>query len=187
MSSATALRDMMRALEGFAAGPNSVLLAEYEKFRQQTPALAIAALAGLGSKYLAVGAPDTCGIIHCGSATEAIAECHTLLFGPLEFRVVGAELSGSTNCSAEEAFASDLVCMPENEEFSLAWIAEATHLNVHRNVSPSDSLNTLCDFASVTELSQSSEASSHGKLSEVICGQVSGRVGEEITLLLENR
>ncbi|MBL4634903.1 MAG: hypothetical protein JKY56_13610 [Kofleriaceae bacterium] len=182
MSTTDQLRAAMRAIEDASAETADTILSEYEKLYGQNPDLAVAALFGLGSKYLAVGAPETCGIIGCGSAGPAIIACHTLLFGPLEYRVVGESIAGTTSTSVEDAFACDLVCLATDQDFSLHWIADATHLNVRQADEISAAVKALCEIVTLTALKPRQETEERS-LSEVICGQVSGRVGEELTML----
>ena len=83
-----------------------------------------AALAGLGSNYLAVGAPSTLALVgHSDEQCQALMACHRLLFGELE-------TIRSSEVGIEEAMAADIVCLPCTTEFSLDWIADATHLNL---------------------------------------------------------
>ena len=152
-----------------------------------------AVLAGLGSKYLAVGSPDSVGLIHCGSAAPAIAACHALLFGALEIKVSGATpppgISEALSCDLEEAFACDIVCLPCTTEFDMAWIAEATHLNLrYATPGPSVSARQLFQSCAVTLESQHGDAlpREHGSLHQVIIGQVSGRMADELTLLFHD-
>lgn len=142
-------------------------------------ALRFAALAGLGSKYLAVGTPTTLGLIACEAEDEALVACHELLFGPLE-------VLRSSEMTNEEAMAADIVCLPTNAVFELDWIAEATHLNIRSAGSWSAGMNELASCTALTYLNAAAAADgvSHGLLSEVIRGSVSGRMGEEITALL---
>ncbi len=187
MSNTDQLRSAMRAMEDASGGTGDTILSVYEALYANSPDLAVAALFGLGSKYLAVGAPETCGIIGCGSAGPEIVACHDLLFGPLEYRVIGDEIAGTTNTSLEDAFACDLVCLATNQEFSLHWIADATHLNLCRSSGEiSADVKALCKIVTLTAL-KSTQDSEERSLNQVISGQVSGRVGEELTMLIEVR
>lgn len=141
--------------------------------------LRFAALAGLGSKYLAVGTPTTMGIIDCGEHAAFLIECHSLLFGPLEI-LRGEELG------CEEAMAADIVCLTSSSEFDLDWIAEATHLNVLDTGPWSTGMQALAQTSSLTyiDIATRGPHNSHGLLADVIVGTVSGRMGEELTALV---
>lgn len=141
--------------------------------------LRFAALAGLGSKYLAVGTPMTLGLVNCDAEEEALVACHRLLFGPLE-------VLRTADVSTEEAMAADIVCLAATTEFELDWIAEATHLNI-RSAGPwSEGMHKLASSAALTYLNAATAGPgvSHGLLCDVIQGSVSGRMGEEITALV---
>lgn len=163
------LRAAMRAVEDDPAAGTASL----------TPALRFAVLSGLGSKYLAVGAPSSLGIIDLDSNAEAIVVCHRLLFGELEVK-------RNRDMGVEEALAADIVCLPATTDFELEWIAEATHLNILDASPHSRGMAELTQHCALTYLDPqgASRARSHGLLAEVIRGSVSGRMGEEITALL---
>jgi hypothetical protein len=139
-----------------------------------------AALAGLGSKFLAVGSPATLGLVDVGPAAGLLQACHEHMFGPLEVRCAGAPYS------AEEALACDIVCLPSTAEFSLDWIADATHLNVVDQGPWSEGMKALARSASMTLVGPPRHRVErpHGGLNDVIQGSVSGRMGEEVTVLL---
>jgi hypothetical protein len=141
--------------------------------------LRFAARAGLGSKYLAVGTPTTLGLVNCDAEQEALIACHELLFGPLE-------VLRSADTSIEEAMAADIVCLPTTAIFELDWIAEATHLNIMTTGPWSEGMQQLATCTALTYLNAATAGPgvSHGLLSEVIHGSVSGRMGEEITALV---
>lgn len=149
-----------------------------------------AALAGLGSKYLAVGSPATLGIIACGAAAPALQACHELLFGTLQVRSSGdnlfAEDAAVAEHSIEESLACDIVCLPTEADFAVEWIAEATHLNLVDSGPWSMGMQALLHCARFTLIGQPRHTihKVHGRLTDVITGSVSGRMGEEITALL---
>ncbi len=142
--------------------------------------LRFAALAGLGSKYLAVGTPTTMGLVDCDMHQDALITCHELLFGPLE-------VLRSADSSIEEAMAADIVCVSTTTAFEFDWIAEATHLNIFDAGPWSKSMQELATLAALTYLNAGTVpigGIAHGLLSEVIRGSVSGRMGEEVTALV---
>ncbi len=144
----------------------------------ENPVLLAAALAGLGSKYLAVGSPATLGLIGCGPYSDALIACHTLLFGTLE-------VQRSEDIGIEEAMAADIVCISSSTEFELAWIADATHINVLSDGTWSKGMHELATTTSLTLSAPNPEfPAPYGLLAEVIQGVVSGRIGEEITVLM---
>jgi hypothetical protein len=149
-----------------------------------------AALAGLGSKFLAIGAPQTIGLSKCGDAASPIYACHDMLFGPLEIRSAGEQQFESglapQACSTEESLACDVVCLTTSEDFLLEWIADATHLNIVDSGSWSSGMQALATRSSVTWVGKPRHelGQGHGSLAQVIQGKVSGRVSDEITCLL---
>jgi hypothetical protein len=149
-----------------------------------------AALAGLGSKYLAIGSPQTIGLTNCGSAAPALYACHEILFGPLHIRIAGEHaLHGHSDlleCSEEESLACDIVCLSTGEDVSLDWIADATHLNLVDSGPWSASMQSLAARMAVTWVGKPRHGLglAHGSLADVITGAVSGRVAEEISCLL---
>lgn len=153
-----------------------------------------AALAGLGSKYLAVGSPASLALIDCGPAAAWIVACHELLFGDgVDIKLSGDNLappsSTAVRCEREQAFASDIVCMPCTVDFDLAWIAEATHLNLcWQPPGPSAGALILFESSSVTVESEHPPplARRQSSLDEVITGHVSGRMADELTVLLHD-
>ncbi|MCP4448870.1 MAG: hypothetical protein GY811_26590 [Myxococcales bacterium] len=164
-----ALRKAMKAIE---AAPESAQLLSDATLR-------FASLAGLGSKYLAVGTPMSMGLVHCNEYEEALIQCHTHLFGELEIlnnKVVGVET----------AMAADIVCLTSDTDFELMWIADATHLNMFDTGIWSAGMRELSRACDITYLNAPAIAPgrAHGLLADVIGGSVSGRMGEEITALL---
>lgn len=161
---------------------------------QEVPGLSApmhrAALAGLGSKLLAIGAPSSLGLAECGEEATQLLECHQLLFGPLQLRCAGnnAALPSADVrlCSLEESFACDIVCLSTTTELCMDWIPEATHLNIVDTGPWSSGMQALAKEASITWTGSPRHPlnHSHGELAEVIQGRVSGRMGEEITGLL---
>ncbi len=143
------------------------------------PKIRFAALAGLGSKYLAVGSPMSVGLIEFGGNDAELIECHRLLFGELEFL-------RSEDLGIEEAMAADIVCLHATAEFDPTWIADATHLNIRDSPRHSAGMTQLSEACALTYLNAQSAGSgqAHGLLVDVICGRISGRVGEEITALV---
>lgn len=156
-----------------------------------------AAISGLGSKYLAVGSPESIGLVDCGAAATWLIECHELLFGKLRFKLAGDNVvdsswsggSSTLRCQSEEAFACDIVCAPCTLDFDSNWIAEATHLNL-RYQAPGPSASSCVAMASCGVTLESTHAEgvvrSHGSLAEVITGRVSGRMADELTILLHD-
>ncbi len=173
------LQAAMKAIEALDSVPSSLSREQHW-----------AALAGLGSKFLAIGAPETIGLLHCGGAAGAIYRCHELQFGPLKIRSAGDHaLDGSADifkCSSEESLACDLVCLTTTSDFSPEWIADATHLNIIDDGPWSPGMQSLAAQARLTWVGTPRHALSaeHGPLNDVIRGSVSGRVSEEITCLL---
>jgi len=145
------------------------------------PPVEFAALAGLGSKYLAIGSPDSLGLIVGSEFTAALTTCHTQLFGPLD--VIDSDVVG-----IECAMAADIVCLCSSTEFEMDWIAEATHLNIVDDGSWSRGMQALAQSCALTYVrappSTEESRPRHGLLSDVITGSVSGRMGEEITVLV---
>jgi ornithine cyclodeaminase/alanine dehydrogenase-like protein (mu-crystallin family) len=172
------LKAAMAALEGLQ-----------EQF-ETTPAIHQAALAGLGSKFLAIGSPSSLGLIGCGPAAQAIDTCHEILFGALALRCAGdnelAREQSVTSCSIEEGLACDIVSISTTEDFSMEWIPEATHLNIVDTGPWSAGMQRLARDAHITWLGEPRHAlaKGHGSLADVIRGIVSGRMSEEITGLL---
>lgn len=168
-------------------------MAAFERCEKPTlePNVCWAALTGLGSKYLAVGSPENIGLIDCGEAKSWIVLCHEILFGPMQVKLAGTMKQPfypePLACSVEEAFASDIVCAPWSLAFDPAWIAEATHLNLRSSgTAPSAGAQTVFASASVTVQRNPKNPLQrrHGSLDEVIRGQVSGRMADELTILL---
>ena len=148
-----ALRTLMKEIE---ANPDALPTRASGDIR-------FAALAGLGSKYLAVGSPASLGLVNCGAHSDAIAVCHELLFGPLE-------VLHDQDLGVEEAMAADIVCLPSSTEFELAWIAEATHLNVLDDGRWSEGMTQLANHCSITYAAASLPSkgrNAHGLLSDV--------------------
>lgn len=141
--------------------------------------LHFAALAGLGSKYLAVGSPASLAVVGCGADRDSIIACHELLFGYLDI-LHGDQLG------IEEAVAADIVCLPTSTEFDLEWIADATHLNVLDDGQWSEGMKQLARHCSVTYTGRDlpAQGHAHGLLADVVRGSVSGRMGEEVTVLV---
>lgn len=172
------LREAMAALEAL------------QELTDVEPTVHRAALAGLGSKFLAVGAPGSLGLAQSGADAPALLECHTLLFGPMELRCAGDNAiesgPGIRMCSMEESFACDIVCLATTTEFSRDWIPEATHLNIVDTGPWSSGMQALAREASMTWVGSPRHPllNSHGDLAAVIEGRVSGRMGEELTGLL---
>ena len=167
------LEQSMRAIEAAAvAGEPSPAPASSQQ-------LHFAALAGLGSKYLALGTPASLGLIGDSSAAPALLAVHQLLFGPLEIRY-------ADQLSIEEALASDIVCLPTSSEFEVQWIADATHLNLIDSGHWSAGATELLRSAQIATVGapQRPIPNHHGSLADVITGKVSGRMGEELTGLL---
>ena len=165
-----ALRTLMKAIE---ANPDALPA-------KTSGGIRFAALAGLGSKYLAVGSPASIGLVHCGAHSEGIAVCHELLFGPLE-------VLHDQDVGVEEAMAADIVCLPSSTEFELAWIAEATHLNILDDGHWSKGMIQLANHCRITYAAESLPTrahKAHGLLADVVRGSVSGRMGEEFTALV---
>ena len=159
-------------MKSIEANPNAALGTENATLR-------FAAFAGLGSKYLAVGTPMTLGVVNCDAEYQALVTCHGIIFGPLE-------VLRSEDTSTEEAMAADIVCLPATTEFAVDWIAEATHLNIMDTGPWSEGMQELASSTALTYLSAAAAGphGSHGLLTEVIRGSVSGRMGEEITALV---
>lgn len=172
------LREAMAALEALQEVPDLA------------PTLHRAALAGLGSKFLAIGAPCSLGIAECGEDATALLDCHQFLFGPLEVRSAGDNSfeAGAKirRCSIEESLACDIVCLSTTTEFSRDWIPDATHLNIVDTGPWSSGMQALAREASMTWVGSPRQGldNCHGELAEVIQGKVSGRMGEELTGLL---
>lgn len=149
-----------------------------------------AALAGLGSKFLAIGSPESIGLADCGDDAAALYACHEIQFGPLKIRAAGDNRletpTDISHCSIEESMACDLVCLSTTQAFAPEWIADATHLNIVDTGPWSAGMQALADNATITWVGtpRHSLRSTHGSLADVIRGKVSGRMGEEITCLL---
>jgi hypothetical protein len=160
--------------------------------RQLEERLRAGALAGLGSKYLAVGSPASIGLIHCGDAATAIFECHEIVFGcSWQLRIAGNNLLDvdSLPCDIEEAMACDVVCLPCHVDFELEWIADGTHINL-RNTGAGTSVGVarLLQAADITVESQTPPPllRAYSSLQQVITGLVKGRMGEEVTVLFHD-
>ncbi len=149
-----------------------------------------AALAGLGSKYLALGSPTSLGLLSCGSDASALRRCHEILFGELALRSAGGnqldDAKASGSFTLEEAFACDIVCLSTSLEFEDIWIADATHLNIVDTGEWTKGMHSLARRAHFTYVGtpRHALAHSHGSMEQVISGSVSGRMGEELTVLL---
>ena len=162
--------------------------------RQVDPALSArmtrAALAGLGSKYLALGAPSSLGLVACGPDAQALRVSHAIVFGSLSCRSAGSNqltAEGAVVATTfEEAFACDIVCLTTSIDFEFEWIPDATHLNIVDSGPWSSGMESLADCARITSVGtpRHSLRTQHGGLEDVITGKVSGRVGEEVTVLL---
>lgn len=136
-------------------------------------------LAGLGSKYLAVGSPATIGLVDCPTHHEPLIACHDLLFSNVEYL-------RSEDVGVEEALAADIVCLLTSTEFELEWIADATHVNILDDGTWSAGMKQLSEACALTyfNVNAALPRHSHGRLDEVIWGSVSGRMGEEVTALV---
>lgn len=147
-----------------------------------------AVLSVLGSKYLAVGAPESLGIVDCGEAARLIVAAHEIVFGELEVRSVGDnDLSEPSVLSVEECLASDVVCLATDLDFEATWVAMGSHINARSEKRWSQGFERLLKasvFASNAGHMKQDIPRYHGALSEIIAGSVSGRVGDEITGLL---
>jgi len=179
---------MKSYMQGIENDPNAFFTSPNFTNKHDLPlakrALYAGALTGLGSKLLAIGAPQTLALLGTASESavlqDAIIEAHTLLFGPLELRVVSC--TAPTN-DIERALASDIVCMAYNVPFSMEWIAEATHINL---LSPwcfaSTEKSSLQEWEGAASLTHCTRSEPQN-LSDVISGVLCGRMGEEITVL----
>ena len=155
----------------------------------QDATFAAAVFAGLGSKYLAVGTPASIGILAAPTLALPLMAVHRLLFGnDLQFRLLQPyeNITNATATDIEQVCACDILCAPSDAEIDAYWLADATHVNLQENSVWSPGCASLAQVASATLQCRSNAMVSnlHGQLADVITGKVSGRMGEEITLLL---
>ncbi len=189
MYSDTQLREQMRAIEGAACKSSSAMQSACDSLWKRDATLAAAVFAGLGSKYLAVGSPESIGILTTPTLALPLMAVHRLLFGDdLQFRLLHPceNVANATTTDMEQVCACDILCAPSDAAIDAYWLAEATHVNLTECSLWSPGFTSLAQFASAT-LQYGSNAvvgNLHGQLADVITGTVSGRMGEEITLLL---
>jgi ornithine cyclodeaminase/alanine dehydrogenase-like protein (mu-crystallin family) len=119
-----------------------------------------------------VGSPTTLGLLNCENPS-VIVEAHRSFYKNIRVQSNGPE----------HALASDIVCMPTSADFEVEWIPDATHLNLFDDGVWSTSCQELARRLAFTTQGTIRQPITrlHGTLEQVISGEVSGRVGEEIT------
>lgn len=139
----------------------------------------------LASKYLAVGAPETIGVLGFRDITPYLVALHREIFPTIIARTEETH-------QPEQCLASDVVCLSSDAPFDPSWVPDGSHVNVFHCSSPAKLPGLIAQFLhdhSVTLQSAEERGflpngSVHGSLADVVVGAVSGRVGEEVTVYL---